>query len=140
MIATNEVSLYLITSVLFLVPWPILFYRQRLTSGKMIFLLFCLDMALTIEGALYGEVVMIALLHVFTIPAFFSILYFSLRKESNEDFRCFVCGKVIDPNEEMASAKRGVRKSVSVHASCIDLNNSERKAYSERKFRKGIPQ
>lgn len=141
MTMTNEIILYVLTSLVFLAPWPILFYRQKLTSGKMIFLLFCLDMALTIEAALYGEVVMIALLHLFTIPAFFSILYFSLRKQSSEDFRCFVCGKIIDPSEEMASAKRGgLKRNVSVHASCIDLDNRERKAFSERKFRKGIPQ
>lgn len=117
-----------------------LWYMERLSSGKMILLLFSLDMGLTIEGALYGRVMMIALLHIFTIPAFFSILYFDLRKQANEDFRCFVCGRIIDPDEETSTVRRGMKRNVPVHSSCIVLDNRERKRFSERMFRKGIPQ
>ena len=136
----DQLDLYLVTIFAFLAPWPLFWQTKKLSTGKMIFLLFCLDIALTIEGAFYGQVEMIALLHVFTIPAFFSIIYFDLRKQSNDQYRCFICGKVIEPNEEMSRVTRGAgRKNASVHESCIDLNNLERKRFSKKTFGKGIP-
>ena len=61
----DQLDLYLVTMFVFLAPWPLFWQTKTLSTGKMIFLLFCLDIALTIEGAFYGQVEMIALLHVF---------------------------------------------------------------------------
>lgn len=108
----------------------------------MVVLLFCLDISLTIEGALYSDVVLIAVLHVITIPAFFALIYIDLTKQQKTDFRCFVCGRLVEESEEIETVKRvvnGEPRNVTVHSTCIDLGSKERKAFSKERFRRGIP-
>jgi len=109
----------------------------------MVLLLFALDISLTVEAALYSDVILIALLHVVTIPAFFALIYFDLVKQHNSDFRCFVCGKLVQESEDIEIVKRflnGSRRDVSVHSTCINLDRQQRKGFSKNAFRKGIPE
>jgi len=109
----------------------------------MVFLLFILDIALTIEAALYSDIVLIALLHVVTIPAFFALIYFDLVQQHNTKFRCFICGKTVQESEQFESVNRfvgGVRKEASVHSTCIGLDREQRKTFSKNSFKKGIPE
>ena len=103
--------------------------------------LFALDSALTIEVAIYGDVVSIAFLHMVTIPVFFAMIYLDLRQHHKNQFNCFLCGKEIALDEESSSVRRvviGRITDVNVHSECIDPG--EKKAVSERIFRKGIPE
>ncbi len=107
---------------------------------RSLILLFALDSALTIEVALFGDVVSIAVLHMITIPVFFAMIYLDLRQHHKNQFNCFLCGNEIALDEEIGSVKRAVLgrpTDVNVHSRCIDPG--ERKAVSERTFRKGIP-
>jgi hypothetical protein len=107
---------------------------------RSLILLFALDSALTIEVALLGDVVSIAVLHMITIPVFFAMIYLDLRQHHKNQFSCFLCGDEIALDEEISSVKRvvlGMPTDVNVHSRCIDPG--ERKSVSERTFRKGIP-
>jgi len=109
----------------------------------MVFLLFILDIALTIEAAFYSDIVLIALLHVVTIPAFFALIYFDLVQQHKTRFRCFICGRAVKESEPFESVNRfvdGERKEASVHSSCIGLDLQQRKTFSKNSFRKGIPE
>jgi hypothetical protein len=108
-----------------------------------VFLLFVLDIALTIEAAFYSDIVLIAVLHVITIPAFFGLIYFDLVQQHRTKFRCFICSKEIEQSEENETLKRfvkGEQKEISVHSACIGLEKDQRKAFSRRSFKKGIPE
>ncbi|MDA4111066.1 MAG: hypothetical protein OK439_00900 [Thaumarchaeota archaeon] len=137
------VTLYGVTTLSFVAVLILIWYTQLLSTGKMVLLLFTLDISLTIEAAFNSDVVLIALLHVVTIPAFFGLIYFDLVKQHNSDFRCFICGKAVQETEEIETVNRfqqGFRREVRVHSSCINLNQQQRKTFSKRAFRKGIPE
>lgn len=135
--------LYAITSSFFAISLPVLWYFKKLTTGRMVLLLFILDIALTIEAAVYSDIVLIALLHVVTIPAFFALIYLDLIQQHKTKFRCFICGRTIQESEQADTVKRllaGQPKEVSVHSSCIGLERDQRKTFSRNSFRKGIPE
>ena len=122
--------------------WPVLWRVRKQTTLKMIILLFVLDIVLTVEAALYSNIVLIAVLHIVTIPALIGLIYFDLVNQHNTQFKCFVCGKLIQAEEEIETVSRtieGKTTRVIVHTSCINLENKERKGISSRVFRKGIP-
>jgi hypothetical protein len=109
----------------------------------MVFFLFTLDIGLTIEAALYSDILLIALLHVVTIPAFFGLIYLDLVQQHKTKFRCFVCGKIVQETEELERVNRfvdGQRKEASVHSACIGLDRQQRKTFSKNSFKKGIPE
>jgi hypothetical protein len=136
-------TLYAITGSLFAISLPIFWYLKEFTTGKMVLLLFVLDIALTIEAALYSDIVLIALLHVVTIPAFFALIYLDLVQQHKTKFQCFICGKTIQDSERSETVKRLVRgesKEINVHSSCIGLQSDQRKAFSTNSFKKGIPE
>jgi hypothetical protein len=123
-------------------PWIILQKKHLLTTLRMILLLFILDSLLTIEAAFYSDIVLIAVLHVITVPALIGLIYLDLVQQHKSYFRCFVCDKLIQANEEIESVNRTVEGKptrVIVHTGCIDLGRKERKGISSRVFRKGIP-
>lgn len=100
-------------------------------------------MALTIEAGLNSNVLLIYLLHVVTIPVFFGLIYIALLEENKEKFSCFMCGRPIDQTQSIETVRHsmnGRRKNVLVHAECIDLQSKDRKSFSKRKFRAGIPE
>jgi hypothetical protein len=108
----------------------------------MIIFLFALDSILTIEAALYSDIVLIAILHVITVPALIGLIYFDLVKEHRSYFRCFVCGKEVQADEEIETINRTVEgkpKHVIVHTECISLERTQRKRISRSIFKKGIP-
>jgi len=136
-------SLYAVTSSLFAVSLPIVWYLKKLTTGKMVFLLFILDIALTIEAAFYSDIVLIALLHVITIPAFFALIYLDLVQQHKTKYRCFICGRAIQHSEQADTVRRfvgGEKKEISVHATCIGLDGNQRKKFSRNSFKRGIPE
>ena len=140
---TDPLTLYSFTGVLFAAGLFVLWYLRSLTTSKIVLLLFTLDISLTIEAAFYSDIVLIAVLHVITIPAFFGLIYLDLVKQHNSDFRCFVCEKMIKDSENIQSIKRyinGTRKDVTVHTDCISLDQKHRKTFSKNAFRKGIPE
>ena len=109
----------------------------------MIVLLFIFDMVLTIEAGINSNVLLIALFHLVTIPVFFGLIYFDILEENKAKFSCFVCEKQVGETESTETVKRlvnGKHKSVLVHAAGIGLENKDRKSFSRRKFRKGIPE
>jgi len=139
----DEWSLYALTSSLFVLSLVTVWLLKRLTTGKAVTILFVFDIALTIEAAFYADVVMIALLHVITIPAFFALIYFDLIQQHKTKFRCFICGRIILESEKMETLKRftgGEKKEINVHAACIGLESHERKRFSTGSFKKGIPE
>jgi hypothetical protein len=136
-------SLYAVTSSLFAVSLPVLWYLRKLTTGRMVFLLFILDITLTIEAAFFSDIVLIALLHVVTIPAFFALIYLDLVQQHKTKYRCFICGRSIQQSEQADTVKRfvgGEKKEISVHTSCIGLDGNQRKTFSRNSFKKGIPE
>lgn len=139
----NPTEIYSITTISFVVPWLLLWFTGKLSMGKMIVLLFCFDMILTIEAGINSNVLFIALLHVVTIPVFFALIYLDVVEEQKTRFSCFICGKAILPTETTETVKKlvnGRHRGVLVHAACIDLQNKDRKAFSSRQFKKGIPE
>ncbi len=74
----------------------------------MVILLFVLDIAMTIEAALYSDIVLIALLHVITIPVFFALIYLDLVQQHKTKFRCFICGRNILEEEKAETVRRTV--------------------------------
>ena len=91
----NEQLLYL-TTVLFLVgPVSISLCRRSLSLSRMVFFLFALDTVITIEAAFYADIILIALLHVITIPAFIVLIYADVVNQSNIEFKCFICERSI---------------------------------------------
>lgn len=135
-------ELYSITTASFVIPWLYLWVSGTLSTAKMIVLLFFFDLVLTIEAGINSNVLFIALLHVITIPVFFGLVYADLVEENRTKFSCFVCGKVIAESDAIHILRRSVsgrQKNVLVHAVCIDLQNKDRKGFSRRRFRYGIP-
>ena len=109
----DAITLYAVTASFFAITLPVLWFTRVLTTGKMVFLLFILDIALTIEAAFYSDIVLIALLHVVTIPAFFALVYFDLVQQHKTKFRCFICGRNVQASEQIESVNRfvgGVKK------------------------------
>ncbi len=136
-------TLYAVTCLLFAIPLLMLWYLKELSIGKMVILLFILDIGLTIEAALYSEIILIAVLHVITIPAFFALIYLDLIQQHKTKFRCFICGKDIRESEKADIVKRlvdGEKKEISVHAACIGLEGHQRKTFPGNSFKKGIPE
>ncbi len=107
----------------------------------MIVLLFFFDLTLTIEAGINSNVLLIALLHVITIPVFFALIYIDLVEENKIKFSCFVCGKAIAESEAIHTLRRssGRQRTVLVHNACIDLQTRDRKGFSRGRFRSGIP-
>jgi len=139
----DPVTLYLLTVSPFCVGLFAIWILRILSTGKIVLLLFALDISLTVEAALYSDIVLIAVLHVITIPAFFGLIYFDLVKQHNSDFRCFICGKMVKDSEDIQIIKRyikGVKRDLTVHRECISLDQKQRKAFSRNTFRKGIPE
>ena len=139
----DALSLYSFTGLFFATALFVLWYMGILTTSKIVILLFALDISMTIEAAFYADVVLIAVLHVITIPAFFGLIYLDLVKQHNSDFRCFVCEKMIKDSENIQIVKRyvdGKKKDVAVHTDCISLDQRHRKAFSKNTFRRGIPE
>jgi hypothetical protein len=135
--------LYALTASAFALTLPVFWFFQLLTTGKMVFFLFVLDIALTIEAALYSDIVLIALLHVVTIPVFFILIYFDLIQQHKTKFRCFICGRAVQDTEQFESVNRfvgGEKKEASVHSSCIGLDLQQRKKFSRNSFKNGIPE
>ena len=140
---TDAATIYSITATFFIIAWLLLWFFGTLSTGKMILLLFCFDMVLTIEAGLNSDVLLIYLLHVVTIPVFFGLIYFALLEENKEKFSCFICERPVDQTQSIETVMRSVngrRKNVLVHAECIDLQSKDRKSFSIRKFRGGIPE
>lgn len=137
-------SLYAFTSLLFAVSLPALWYVKKLTTGKMVLLLFILDITLTIEAAFYSDIVLIAVLHVVTIPAFFALIYLDLVQQHKTKFRCFICGKPIQDSDQSDTVRRLAgsteKREITVHSSCIGLENHQRKAFPRNSFKNGIPE
>jgi len=139
----DEYTLLAVTSSFFAVSLSALWYFKKLTTGRMVLLLFILDITLTIEAAFYSDIVLIALLHVVTIPAFFGLIYVDLMQQHKTKFQCFICGRSIEESEHSDTVRRlvaGQPKEISVHSSCIGLESHQRKAFSRNSFRKGIPE
>jgi hypothetical protein len=139
----DAVTLYAVTALFFTAGLLLLWYSKFLTAGKMVLLFFALDISLTIEASVYSDVILIAVLHVVTIPAFFGLIYFDLVKQHNSNFRCFICGKLVQELEQVEIVRRFLNDSsweITVHSSCINLDRQQRKAFSKNAFRKGIPE
>jgi hypothetical protein len=139
----SEIILYALTTVLFTIPWLVLWFRNRLTILRMIVLLFSYDIVLTIEAAFVGDIFVIAILHVVTIPSLFVLIYSDIIKQNETQFKCFICERKIEPEEEHEMITRRVRGSFHsslVHKACIEVAWKDRKAISKRSFRNGIPE
>jgi hypothetical protein len=142
LILIEESLLYSVTAAIFAACWLFFWYFHRISTSKTVVVLFAADISITIEAALYSDIVLIAILHVITIPAFFLLIYVDLIKQHNTEFRCFLCGKLAQPSEELTAIRRFVNgrpTNVTVHKSCIDLDRNNRKAFSKNKFKSGIP-
>ncbi len=138
----SESVLYAFTLLVTSLTWPLLWSSKSLTTLRVIILIFVLDTVLTIEAAFYSDVVVIAVLHIITIPIFFGLIYFDLIKQHRSDFRCFICGRRIETEEPFHSVQRSVDGKLSgvmVHESCIRLDQKDRKKISRWIFKKGIP-
>jgi hypothetical protein len=139
----GEVTLYILTTVVIVIPLPVFWYMKKLTIGRTVVFLFILDITMTIEAAFYSDIVWIAVLHVITIPAFFALIYFDLVQQHKTKFQCFICGRSIlesEPSENLKRFVDGEAKDMIVHASCIGLENHQRKSFSKNSFKKGIPE
>jgi hypothetical protein len=123
-------------------PWPFLWKKKMLTTLRMIILLFALDSILTIEAAFYSDIILIAILHVITVPALIALIYLDLVQQHKSYFRCFICGREVQADEEIETINRIVDSKpmhVIVHSDCIHLERRERKGISRWAFKKGIP-
>ncbi len=141
MISANIV--YIVTSFCFALLWLFLWFESSFSISRMIFLLFAFDIALTIEAGVVANIMLIAMLHMITIPAFFALIYLDLMDQHRSEFTCFVCGVALaksEPTETVNRILKGRRRSVLVHEHCVKLESTERKAFRSRLFRKGIPE
>jgi hypothetical protein len=141
-ILIDSLELYSITIVLIMAPWPFLWRKKSLTTLRMIILLFTLDSILTVEAAFYSDIILIAVLHVITVPALIGLIYLDLVQQHRSYFKCFICGKGIQAEEEIETITRmveGKPSHVIVHTECIRLERTQRKGMSSSVFRKGIP-
>jgi hypothetical protein len=139
----DEAVLLLLTGVGSVLVVPLLWKLRAYSTLNLILLLFTADIVMTIEAALYSDLVMIAFLHVFSIPAFFVLIYFDLVKEHRSYSKCFICGKSFESQEEVEAVVRnigGQPHSFQVHKSCVRVEANERKAFSKKLFRRGIPE
>lgn len=137
-----ELGLYLLSSIGVGSLWPILWYEWGYSTQVTISILFALDVVVAIEAAFYSNIVLIAVLHVITIPSFFALIYVDLVRQQNSEFRCFLCGKLIEQGEEITVIGRhakGRKKKVSVHQKCVIIDQKDRKSFSKGKFKNGIP-
>jgi hypothetical protein len=135
----DELLVYFLSILPFFFSLPILWRARKLTILRIVILLFVFDSLLTLEAAFYGNVVFIAILHVVTIPAFLSLLYFDLLNLSKKSFTCFICSKRILPGEDVESLSRiveGVENKFLAHSSC--LSKERRASISKLKFKNGI--
>lgn len=135
--------IYVLTATCLAIVWLIIWFASSLSIGKMIVLLFVFDMALTIEAGIASNVELIALLHMITMPAFFSLIYLDVVGQHRSKFACFICGTDIthdEPNETVKGVINGRWGNVLVHENCVQLKDSERKAFHHKLFRKGIPE
>jgi hypothetical protein len=133
---------YLITSAVSMLPWTALWIKKELTIMRMVILLFALDTVLTIEAAIYSDIVSIAILHIFMVPALFGLVYLDLVQQHKAQFHCFLCGKIISSDKEYESAKRVVRgkeTEIAIHTECLTNSKDAKKPISVRRFQKGIP-
>ena len=106
-------------------------------------LLFIFDITMTVEAGLNSDVLMIALLHVVTIPGFFCLIYMDLMDQHRSSFTCFVCEKGISQSEQTENLKRMVNgryRSVLVHKGCVTVSRNDRKVFARSRFRNGIPE
>ena len=136
-------AIYLITAIAFVMIWSGLWIGGILSVGKMILLLFLFDITLTVEAGLKSDVLMIALLHVVTIPCFFGLIYLDLIDQHRSSFSCFVCGKGISQSEQADSLKLMVNvryRSSLVHKACVSIGQNDRKTFARSRFRNGIPE
>jgi len=136
----QPILLYLLTTIVFLLVIPILFFTHRFSITRSLILLFILDSVLTVEVADNGDIISLAALHFVTVPAFLLLVFLDVVQHHRNQFTCFLCGKDIGFEGEIVSVNRillGKATSVNVHPFCIDPG--ERNALSERKFRRGIP-
>lgn len=139
----DEVLVYCVSSAALLSLWPLAWKMEKLTILRMVIALFVWDSVLTIEAAYYGNILLIAILHVITIPALLSLLYFDLIKQGKSSYTCFVCSKPILAVEQMETLSRiveGAETKFAAHTFCLDLGRKERKVISRRNFRRGIPE
>jgi hypothetical protein len=136
-------TIYEVTSLAFALPWVFLWFEGSISITRMMVLLFCFDMVLTVEAGLYSNILLIALLHVITIPGFFFLIYLDLIEQHKSNFSCFICSKAIELTEISQTLNRtvnGRRKTVLAHPSCIYLGGENRKAFARSKFKSGIPE
>ncbi len=140
---TEANIVYLITTVAFAILWIFLWFESSISITKMTLSLFSFDMVMTAEAGLYSNILLIALLHVITLPAFFSLIYLDLIGQHKSTYSCFICGKGIYTSELTRTLSRtvnGRHRSVLAHAGCVYLESENRKAFARSRFRKGIPQ
>jgi hypothetical protein len=107
---------------------------------RAVLLLFVLDTILTLEAAYVADIVAIAILHIITVPAFIALIYVDLIQHHKSQFRCFLCNEEIREEQNIEPVKRiflGRPTEVYVHVECI--KPGDRKAISERAFKRGIP-
>ena len=134
--------MYGLTTFACLAVAPILWLFRALSIMRTVVLLFILDSILTLEAAFYSDVVSIAILHIVTVPAFIGLIYLDLLSHHKREFSCFLCARQISGEEEIQSVTRNVdgkQVAINVHATCLVSSEKERRAISERTFRRGIP-
>lgn len=140
MISLNII--YLLAALSFAILWLALWFASSLSIGRMIILLFILDVILTIGAGIDSNVILMAMLHVITIPAFFGLVYLDLIEQHKTEFICFVCGFPIlqvEHSEKVRSIIKGRGKQVLVHTDCVRLDINERKLLRRPLFKRGIP-
>lgn len=135
--------IYAITATCFAFLWISLWFVSSFSIGRMILILFAFDTVLTIEAGIVSNILLIAILHMITIPAFFALIYLDLMGQHRSEFTCFVCGVALAQGEAAETVRRiinGRRRTVLVHDQCVRLDTGERKAFPSRLFKKGIPE
>ncbi|MDG7001037.1 MAG: hypothetical protein JRN15_18230 [Nitrososphaerota archaeon] len=138
----DQLAVYLLSSIGIGSFWPMLWYVWGYSTKQTVSVLFVLDIAVTIEAAFYSNILLIAVLHVITIPAFFAVIYIDLLRAQSSEFQCFLCEKPIEQGEETTKIRRSFgrrKKNMTVHKKCIDIGVKDKKSFSESKFRNGIP-
>jgi hypothetical protein len=136
----EEILILALTAGSSLIVLLLLRFYRNLTTLRIVILLFFLDLVMTVEAALYSDVVAIAVLHVITIPAFFALIYFDLVKQHRTYTRCFICGGKLAAQVDTVTVTRkieGQTTELSVHKKCVSVDDRERKALSQGLSKKG---
>jgi hypothetical protein len=139
--AAMGAELYLIslTAAISALSLLVLWRLGSLTTMRAVLLLFIVDIVMTLEAAVYSDIVLIAVLHVITIPALFGLIYLDLFNQHRSYTQCFICsGKV--KNEDALTVKRNIRGQpleILAHKKCVSLESDERKALSNNQLKKG---